>query len=51
MKQDKMIVKWNGLLPIVEDMPVHEIIWEKMSYYMDFVRTMGVKVSEESIGV
>jgi hypothetical protein len=51
MKQDKMITKWNGLLPVVEDMPVHEVIWDTMSYYMDFVRTMGVKESKKSIGV
>ncbi|UCG69871.1 MAG: hypothetical protein JSV09_02280 [Thermoplasmata archaeon] len=51
MKQDKLITKWNGLLPIVEDMPMQEIIWDKMSYYMHMVRDMGCEESEEAIGV
>jgi hypothetical protein len=42
MKYDRMIVGWCGLLPIVADIPVNEIIWEKIEGFMGTVRKMGV---------
>jgi hypothetical protein len=41
MNYDRMIVGWNGLLPIVADIPVSEIVWEKIGVFMDRVRRMG----------
>jgi hypothetical protein len=43
MKYDRMIIGWNGLLPIVVDIPVHEIIWDKVECFMDTVRKMGAE--------
>jgi hypothetical protein len=41
MKYGKMIVKWNGLLPVVDDIPKNEIIWDVIGLFMDRVRCMG----------
>jgi hypothetical protein len=42
MRYDRMIVGWCGLLPIIADIPVNEIIWEKIECFMGAVRKMGV---------
>lgn len=43
MNCEKIITRWNGLLPIVEDMPNIENLWEKIDCYMDMIRDIGAK--------
>ncbi len=42
MKHTQMIVRWNGLVPVVDDIPKMEIIWDIIGCFMDRVRTMGI---------
>ncbi|UCE37963.1 MAG: hypothetical protein JSW00_01625 [Thermoplasmata archaeon] len=51
MKDGKMIIRWNGLLPIVEDIPEDTIIWDKLSRFMGRVRTMGVYSKQQPTGI
>lgn len=39
---EKIITKWNGFLPIVQEMPKDESITEKIKVFMDTVRKIGV---------
>lgn len=43
MKHGKMIIKYNGLLPVVEDIPDKEIVWDRLMCFMDQIRRMGAK--------
>ena len=43
MKHGKMIIKYNGLLPVVEDIPEKEIVRDRLMYFMDQIRRMGAK--------
>ena len=49
MKYDRMIIGWNGLLPIVVDIPVNEFIWDKVECFMDIVRKMGTDEKNEMV--
>lgn len=42
MELGKIITKWNGFLPIVQEMPKDESITEKIKVFMDTVRKLGV---------
>lgn len=42
MKTQKMILYWNGFIPIQAELPLDEIIWDKVECYMDSVRKIGL---------
>ena len=44
MKTEKMILWWNGHVPIFGILPVDDVIWDKVECYMDVVRKMGKRV-------
>ena len=43
METTMLITKWNGFLPVVEEMPMHDSVWDKIECFMDMVRTVGAK--------
>jgi hypothetical protein len=43
MKHGKMIIKYNGLLPVVEDIPEKDIVRDRLMCFMDQIRKMGAK--------
>lgn len=43
METTMLIIKWNGFLPVVEEMPMPESVWDKIECFMDMVRTVGAK--------
>jgi hypothetical protein len=43
MKTERMILCWNGHLPILGELPVEDVIWEKVECFMDVVRKMGTR--------
>jgi hypothetical protein len=51
MKHGKMIIRYNGLLPVVGDIPEKEIVWDRLMCFMDQIRRMGVKPSIKVKGI
>jgi hypothetical protein len=51
MNQGKIITKWDGLLPIVEEIPNHESIWDRIQCFMDIVRDIGAKDKVEGASI
>ncbi len=45
MKHGKIIVKYNGLLPVVEDIPDKEMGWDVLMCFMNQIRRMGAASS------
>ncbi|MEE9150688.1 MAG: hypothetical protein V3U20_02500 [Thermoplasmata archaeon] len=51
MEYTKMITRWNGFLPVVEEMPIYESLWDKIESFMEIIRNIGAtgKARKESI--
>lgn len=41
MKYGKMITKWKGYIPIVEDTPKQNLLSKKIVTFMETVRNLG----------
>ncbi len=42
-KHCKMIIRYDSLIPVVEDIPEEELLWDRLLCFMDQIRRIGSK--------
>jgi hypothetical protein len=47
MKYDKMITKWNGYIPVVEDTPKQNLLSKKIVSFIVTVRNLGATAKSQ----
>ncbi len=49
MKYGKMITRWSGYLPVVEDIPSKHAIWARIENFMDKITNISSSTQGKSL--